>query len=113
MAAESPEGFASALGSAGFVVEASLCDSGVSMLKVEITCGLRLSESWKSSFLRLVTTFPVASRTTARTKTKLTRTRNVGGVSRVVTSEASLAGACWVADGGCASLLGGGSCAHT
>jgi len=68
-----------------------MCDVGVSTLNVEITCGLRLSEIWKSSFFSPVTTFPCASRTTARTNTRLTRTLKVAGVSRLVTSEALLA----------------------
>src|SRR5258707_15144375 len=63
-AAESPESFPSASSWGALVVASTLCDSGVSVLKVEITCGLRLSESWKSSFLRLVTICPLASRTT-------------------------------------------------
>src|SRR6266404_792839 len=113
-AAESPESFPSASGWGGLVVASTLCDSGVSVLKVEITCGLRLSESWKSSFLRLVTICPLASRTTARTKTRFTRTRNVGGVSRVETSVVSFAGvgeagACGA--GACVSDLAGASCA--
>src|SRR5258708_29112328 len=111
IAAGSPGTPSSAFGAAGVVVGATLWDSGDSVLNVEITCALRLSEIRKSSFFRLVTTFPVLSRTTTRTKTRFTRTRNVGAVSRVETSEASLAGAC--AAGVCASLLGGGSWACT
>src|SRR5579859_850641 len=86
-------------GAAGGVVDATLCDSGVSVLKVEMAWDLRLSESWKSSFLRLVTTLPLLSRTTTRTRTKFTRTRKVGGVSRAETSAESLAGACGAAAG--------------
>src|SRR5882762_9018981 len=113
-AAESPESFSSASSWGALVVASTLCDSGVSVLNVEITCGLRLSESWKSSFLRLGTICPLLSRTTTRTKTRFTRTRNVGGVSRVETSEASFAGA--VAEGAlvagaCVSDLAGTSCA--
>src|SRR5258705_4531739 len=113
-AAESPESFPSASSWGALVVASTLCDSGVSVLNVEITCGLRLSESWKSSFLRLGTICPLLSRTTTRTKTRFTRTRNVGGVSRVETSEASFAGA--VAEGAlvagaCVSDLAGASCA--
>src|SRR5882757_6373989 len=118
-AAESPESFPSASSWGALVVASTLCDSGVSVLKVEITCGLRLSESWKSSFLRLVTICPLALRTTTRTKTRFTRTRNVGGVSRVETSVVSFAGvgeagagaagACGA--GACVSDLAGASCA--
>src|SRR5882762_10327188 len=109
-AAESPESFPSASSWGALVVASTtLCDSGVSVLKVEITCGLRLSESWKSSFLRLVTICPLASRTTTRTKTRFTRTRNVGGVSRVETSAVSFAGVGGA--GACVSDLAGAPCA--
>src|SRR5258708_2471109 len=61
-------------------------DAGVSKLKVEIVCGLRLSKSWKSSFLRLSIGLPFGSRTTTRTRTTFTRTLKVVDESRVTTS---------------------------
>src|SRR5580693_9024473 len=87
-------------------------ESGVSTLKLEITCGLRLSATAKSSFFKLGTTLPWASRTTTRTSTRLTRTLKVAGVSWVETSEELLAAGA-AGDAGCAgaeSVLAGGSC---
>lgn len=85
------------------------------MLNVETICALRLSEIWKSSFFKPVTALPWPSRTTTRTKTKLTRTLNVAGLSRVDTSAALLASDGVAVGGGCAgacevvALFAGGS----
>src|SRR5882762_646570 len=62
------------------------CEPGVSMLKVEMVCGLRLSDSTKSSFFKFSTTLPCSSRTTTRTSTRFTRTLNVVEESLVTTS---------------------------
>jgi len=56
-------------------------EAEVSIEKLEMIWGLRSSTSWKSSFFRLETTLPSLSRTTTRTRTKLTRTLNVAGAS--------------------------------
>src|SRR5215813_7372123 len=81
--------------------------AGVSMLKKEITWGLRLSVSAKSSLCRFWTTLPVESRTTTRTRTRLTRTRKVAGVSWVATSAAFWS---WEGGGAGAVFVGGAGC---
>src|SRR4030095_14084903 len=72
-------------------------DAGVSTLKLEMVCGLRLSKSRKSSFFKFSTTLPLSSRTTTRTKTMFTRTLKVVAESRVTTSAVA---------GGAAALSG-------
>ena len=71
---------------------------------------MRSSERAKSSRCRFSTTLPCASRTTTLTSTRLTRTLNVAGVSRVSTSAAFVS-----CGGGGAGVAGcaGAFCADT
>src|SRR5262245_29200423 len=57
-----------------------------------MTCGLRLSNSSKSSCFRLPTARPPASRTTTRTSTRFTFTLKVANSSRELISSEELAG---------------------
>src|SRR5580658_804571 len=57
-----------------------------SMENLEITCGLPLSKSRKSSFWSVPMAFPLASRTTTGTSTRFTFVLNVAGASREVIS---------------------------
>src|SRR3984957_13425486 len=53
---------------------------------LEITCGLPLSKSWKSSLRSVPTAFPLESRTTTGTITRFTLVLKVAGASREVIS---------------------------
>src|SRR5260370_40375304 len=99
---------ASELGGSETVTTGMVCEAGVSRLNVEIFCGLRLSKSWKSSFLRFSTTLPFWSRTTTRSKTKFTRTLKEVAEARVTTSDAAggVEGAAAGLGGGCGGCFG-------